>query len=190
MTTRLTGVRGGASRRTILIGVGTVGLVAAVGLLVLRDEGPSPAPTPEGHERLVALGVPFTFAYPEEFVAVDADRLPAGFLAVVGLDPLDYIDVRLTEVEELTDEEIAERLRASLPQGQQIVREGRAASEGGARFVTFEVREAVEAVTYGRLSFVRVDGQTWEIGCQYQESKRADIEAACDTAVRTFDPVD
>jgi hypothetical protein len=190
VTVRLTRLSGGASRRNILIGAGLLVLVAVGVWLLTRDGGGSTSVAlPPGHERLAVLGVPFTFAYPADFDAVEAEDLPAGFLAVVGLDPLAYIDVRLTEVDELTDEEIEERLRASLPDGQQIVREGRAESEGGASFLTFEVRDDVDSPTQGRLSFVRVDGQTWEIGCQWREAQRAEIEAACDTAVRTFDPV-
>ncbi len=141
-----------------------------------------------GSERLDVANVPFTFVVAEELVPVEAEKLPPGFFAIVGLTPLDYVDVRLTAYEELDDDAIDARLRSTLTPSQEIL--GRDQFRADATtFSTWQVADhAGGANTLSRLNFVRIDGETWEIGCQSRVEYRREMDRACDQALQTFAP--
>jgi len=182
----LTSGVGEARNRLILI-IAVVGVVTAG--LVLRscaDDGDGAPDLPEGAHILDVPGVPFTLAYPKGFEAVDADKLPAGFHAVVGINPIDFIDVRLAATTELDQDALRAKLTAGLPLGQDLVSTDELRTHG-VRFFVMRAQDSTGGVpTVSRLNFVHVGGETWEIGCQSQERNRARLDSACDLALRTF----
>lgn len=135
---------------------------------------------------LRADDVPFTFRYPGDFRAVPRAQRPPGFRAIVGMDRLNFLDVRLTSREELSDERIEREVRRALGDGvttESVAREERR----GLRTVRFVVTSnAGGQALRSQLTFFRAGGRTWELGCQSTEAGRSRIEAACTEALSTL----
>lgn len=166
-------------------------LVCALALAACGNDdtgATAPATTTTTSEQQLSLSdVPFTFRYPGDFRAVAAERLPKGFRAILGLDPINFIDVRLTAGKALTSAQIRARLRKGLETSAgEIVQQG-TVQRGGRSLVRFVVdAEANGTPTRSRLNFFRAGGRTWEIGCQSDAGGRARIDAACDRALQTL----
>lgn len=129
--------------------------------------------------------VPFTFGFPSTFAAAEA--LPPGYLAILGVDPINFIDVRLTADEELTDEDITEVIGPSLATDTTDVLGESSRVVDGETVISFEVVDNSGAEpTTSRLSFVRAGGRTWELGCQSDAAGADVIDDACDQMLATF----
>lgn len=129
--------------------------------------------------------VPFTFAYPGNFAP--ADELPTGYLAILGIDQINFIDVRLTADGELTDEDITGTIGAALETDTTDVLGQSTQTVGDVTFISFEVSDTSGTEpTTSRLNFVRADGRTWELGCQSNAAGDAVIDDACDQMLDTF----
>jgi hypothetical protein len=144
-------------------------------------------PPAEGFTRLELDGVPFTFDYPVDFIAVPDEQLPQGFLAIIGLDQINFLDVRLTSQEELTDEEIEEDIGASLETETSRIVQQSSTRRSNLDSVDFTVEDTSGAApTISKLHFFRADDRTWEIACQSDPAGRARIDAACATVLDTI----
>ena len=129
--------------------------------------------------------VPFTFDYPGSFAA--ADTLPTGYLAILGIDPINFIDVRLTADEELTDDDIVDEIGAALETDTTDVLGQSTRTVDGVVIISFEVADhSAEETTNSRLHFVRAGGRTWELGCQSNDAGADVIDDACDQVLETF----
>lgn len=136
-----------------------------------------------GPQVLRANDIPFTFRYPGDFRAVPKAQRPQGFRAIIGLDRLNFLDVRLTSPEPLPDARIERLVRSALGEGvttESVAREQR----GKLRTVRFVVRSTSGGTPLrSQLVFFRAGGRTWELGCQSTDAGRARIDAACEDAL-------
>jgi hypothetical protein len=131
---------------------------------------------------------PFTFEYPATFAAVPEDALPAGYIAILGIDPVNFIDVRLTANEELSDEAIVNDIGGALTAPGVEVTDTTTSTADGVTFTVFTVVDTTSGTsTESRLHFFRADGRTWELACQMDEAGRDVVSAACDEMLRTFE---
>ena len=129
--------------------------------------------------------VPFTFDYPGNFAA--AETLPTGYLAILGVDPINFIDVRLTAEEELSDEAITDEIGPALETDTTDVLGQSSRTVNGVSIISFEVVDNSGAEpTTSRLNFVRAGGRTWELGCQSNAAGADLIDDACDQMLDTF----
>lgn len=173
-----------------------VGVAAAACCVALSacgddDEGGSTGATATGTttnaqrapQVLRAADVPFTFEYPGDFRAVPKAQRPPGFRAILGLDRLNFLDVRLTAQTALPDARIEREVRKALGEGiktESVARERR----GSLRTVRFVVTsQAGEEALRSQLVFFRAGGRTWELGCQSTQAQQARIDAACEAAL-------
>jgi hypothetical protein len=130
-------------------------------------------------------GVPFTFEYPGTFAP--ATTLPTGYLAILGIDPINFIDVRLTADEELSDEQITGDIGTALDTETTDVLGTSTRTVGTLAITSFDVSDASGAEpTTSRLNFFRAGGQTWELGCQWNAAGEAAIDDACDRMLDTL----
>lgn len=135
-----------------------------------------------------ASGVPFTFDYPANFAAVPPADLPPGYIAILGIDPLNFIDVRLTAEAELTDDQLIDDIGATLTRPGLDVLNQTSARAAGITFITFNVTDTTgDTPTQSTLRFFRAGGKTWELACQHDDTGRTTIEPACDDMLDTFE---
>lgn len=142
---------------------------------------------PAGPQIFKQAGVPFTFRYPADFSAVEAPRLPKGFIAILGVDKINFIDVRITSHKELAARRIPEVVGKALrDSGLTIVSSTRSQLAGMPLF-SYVVKSSVKSTpTTSRLSFFAAMGRTWEVGCQYTRAAEGKIGAACSDALASL----
>lgn len=187
----------------VSIGVVVAALIVAIALLFVgggdddKDDA-APQTTQTGEtpgdtnsteslppQQLAVEDVPFTFEYPGEFAP--ATTLPSGYLAILGIDPINFIDVRRTAEEEFTDEQLTDVIGAALDTDTTDVLGTSTRTLGGLTVVSFDVTDGSGAEpTTSRLNFFRAGGQTWELGCQWNAAGEATIDAACDRMLETL----
>ena len=150
------------------------------------EDGPTTTVVAELEPQFLQLdGVPFTFEFPGSFAAADA--LPTGYLAILGVDPINFIDVRLTAEQELSDETIADEIGSALETDTVDVLGQATRQAGGTTIISFEVVDNSGAEpTNSRLNFFRAGGSTWELGCQSNAAGEQLIDDACDRMLETL----
>lgn len=140
---------------------------------------------PLAPQQLSLTGVPFTFEYPGEFAP--AETLPIGYLAILGIDPINFIDVRLTAETELTDDQITGQIGTALDTATTDVIGTSTRTVGDLTVFSFDVTDDSGAEpTSSRLNFFRAAGQTWELGCQWNTAGETTIDDACDHMLDTL----
>ncbi len=168
-----------------LLGGLTLVAVRAIG----GDDGSSGTP-PEGSQPFSHGEVPFTFEYPDTFAATPPEELPAGFLAVLGIGPVSFIDVRLTDNGERSDDDIIRNVLPRLHTPNTLVVETGTIQLDGDSGVTAVVTDSTgEELTLSRLTFFRAGGRTWELGCQSRQEDQEVMDAACTQMLATFERV-
>jgi hypothetical protein len=190
----------GWSTRRRLLAVGAVALLALVGACSDDDDSGGSGDSDNGDDvtagdpgtlEFQLTDVPFTFDYPANFAPVEPDKLPTGYFAIIGIDPINFIDVRLTATEELSDERIRDEIGGALDTDTTDVLEESTTERGDVTFITFEVSDTAQAEpTISRLNFVRAGGQTWELGCQSDLGGHDVIDEACDQMLDTFEIIE
>jgi hypothetical protein len=136
-------------------------------------------------QQLALDGVPFTFEYPGDFAP--AATLPTGYLAILGIDPINFIDVRRTADSEMTDEQITGDIAAALDTDTTHVVGTSTQTVGDITVFSFDVDDTSGTEpTTSRLNFFRASGQTWELGCQWNAAGESAIDDACDHMLETL----
>lgn len=174
-------------RRAGVVSLGAVAVLAvgAVVMFVAVGDGSGGGEPVPLRRRLEVDGVPFTFDYPGHFAA--AESLPTGYLAILGIDPINFIDVRRTADVELTDEQITGDIGAALESSTTDVLGTATRTTGTLTIVSFDVADTSgEAPTTSRLNFFRAGGRTWELGCQWNAAGADVIDDACDRMLETL----
>jgi hypothetical protein len=183
---------GGRTSRRWLAAIGVLAVAVVVGLVAssVGDEPDWLGSRTDVH-RFEHDAVPFTFDYPASFAPVAEADLPEGFLAVLGVGPVSFIDVRRTTDGELTHDQIVTTIGPALTtEGTAVLSYDTRDLDGG-QAVTFLVADRGRPdLTVSRLTFVGAGGSTWELGCQASKADAATINAACEQALTTFRRLD
>lgn len=131
-------------------------------------------------------GVAFTFKYPSDF-ARRQDQLPPGFRGILGLDPVNFIDVRLVARSRLGTAHLRRVVDSIFKRANTDVKEVVTSKHSALEMIRYDVREDVNGgTTRSLLHFFAAGPSTWEIGCQFTAAGRARIMPACNEAVNSI----
>jgi len=174
-----------------LVAVSIVALAAVAALVVvLVNRGDDPRAVASSSTALPDATfdestVPFTFTYPGRFAP---GNVTSGILWVVGISPLDILDVRRVDDREYSAEGLAQVYGATLRKQAGVrVQSQHDRTVGTASAVVFEITSKADSVTrHSRLVYFSHAGSTWQLECQSQQQNRSVIDAACDQMLNTL----